>query len=244
MTLSAGDIINFALRLVGVLRAGQTANPETLADGLKALNGMVDLWSTMGLTLTAQTRAVYSTIAAQASYTLGPGGDWNAARPAEITGMAEVVAGTPPTERIIPVLTDEEWREVVAKALTSTVVTAAHPRMNPASIVVDLWPVPSAGGQLVVYSREPLTQFADQSTQYSFNPGYDLALKFNLAEVLWPLFVGPQLKNGGVTLPQIQQQAAGYLRTIKVKNFQPLTMSADPYRSRAEYDIFSDSFVR
>lgn len=245
MTLKAQDIIYVALRLIGVLRPGQTANPETLTDGLSALNSMMDQWGTMGLTLPVEGRNVFTVTASQQTYTLGTGGNWNIPRPDEVTGINWIVQGTYPTEVPMQILSDEEWRMVASKSTPSPQSTWAHLEMEPTVISVDLWPLPSAGGQVAVYHKGPLMQFADlNTTSYNFQPGYDLALKYNLAEQMWPLFIGPQLKNGGVTLPQIQQQAAGYLRKLKVRNISPVSMNADPFNEAGRYWIYSDSTIR
>ena len=42
---SAGDIINGALRLIGMLAEGETPSAETSADALFAMNQMIDSWN-------------------------------------------------------------------------------------------------------------------------------------------------------------------------------------------------------
>jgi len=43
---TAGDIINSALRLIGLLAEGETPSPETSQDALSAMNQMIDSWNT------------------------------------------------------------------------------------------------------------------------------------------------------------------------------------------------------
>jgi len=78
---TAGEQINGALRLLGVLAEGETPSAETSQDALSAMNQMIDSWNTERL-------AVYSTIdqvltwpATQRSRTLGPTGDLVGVRP-------------------------------------------------------------------------------------------------------------------------------------------------------------------
>ena len=48
---SAGDLINGALRLLGVLAEGETPSAETSADALTAMNQMIDSWNTEKLSI-------------------------------------------------------------------------------------------------------------------------------------------------------------------------------------------------
>ena len=46
MSTSAGDIINGALRLLGMLAEGETPSANTSTDALAAMNQMLDSWNT------------------------------------------------------------------------------------------------------------------------------------------------------------------------------------------------------
>jgi hypothetical protein len=243
--MTAQDIIYVALRSIGVLRTGQTPSADALVDSLSALNSMLDSWSTENLMLPVEARALFPLTASQQTYLMGPGGDWNTARPSLITSIAFVINSVPATEYPLDMLSDEDWREVFSKGITTSQPTAAHLENTPTQMSIDLWPVPSANGTVAVYSSGPLTTFADlNSTQYTFQPGYDLALKYCLAETVWPLFVGPQLKNEGASFSEVVRMAAEYKRRVKVRNIQPITMTTDAALSgRGRYWIYSDTTV-
>jgi hypothetical protein len=49
-----------------------------------------------------------------------------------------------------------------------------------------LWPAPPAGSTLDVFSLKPLTAFNSLSDTINLPPGYEQALRFNLAGVLAP----------------------------------------------------------
>ena len=51
MTTSAGDQINGALRLIGMLAEAETPSAATSADALSALNQMIDSWNTERLSV-------------------------------------------------------------------------------------------------------------------------------------------------------------------------------------------------
>ena len=50
-TYTAGDQINRALRLIGMLAEGETPSSETSNDCLVALNQMIDSWNTERLSV-------------------------------------------------------------------------------------------------------------------------------------------------------------------------------------------------
>jgi len=80
------DILYPALRLAGILTgAGHTEAPEDLTDGLIALNGLVDSWSSQRLLVYTIRADRYPVTPSQASYTIGPGSDFDAPRPTRIT---------------------------------------------------------------------------------------------------------------------------------------------------------------
>jgi hypothetical protein len=59
---TAGETINGALRLLGVLAEGETPSAETSQDALRAMDQMIDSWNTERLSVYAtqdQARSVH-----------------------------------------------------------------------------------------------------------------------------------------------------------------------------------------
>ena len=81
MATTAGDQINRALRLLGVLAEGETPSAATSQDALLAMNQMIDSWNTERLSVFATQDQVFSWPAGEIRRTLGPSGDFVGNRP-------------------------------------------------------------------------------------------------------------------------------------------------------------------
>lgn len=73
-TYTAGDQINRALRLIGVLAEGETPSAEMSQDALMALNQMIDSWNTERLAVFSTSDQVVIWPAGEITQTLGPTG--------------------------------------------------------------------------------------------------------------------------------------------------------------------------
>ena len=121
-TYTAGDQINRALRLLGVLAEGETSSASVMQDSLTALNQMIDSWSTERLSVYNTQDQVYLWPAGEIYRTLGPG---TATFTGTISGttltvtavasgpiehnMTIVGAGVTPGTHILSQLTGENW---------------------------------------------------------------------------------------------------------------------------------------
>ena len=81
MATTAGDQINRALRLLGVLAEGETPSAATSQDALLAMNQMIDSWNTERLSVFSTQDQVFSWPAGEIRRTLGPTGDFVGNRP-------------------------------------------------------------------------------------------------------------------------------------------------------------------
>ena len=80
-TYTAGEQINRALRLLGVLAEGETPSASVSQDSLMALNQMIDSWNTERLSTFVTQDQVYTWPAGFISRDLGPSGDFIGNRP-------------------------------------------------------------------------------------------------------------------------------------------------------------------
>lgn len=228
--MTARQIIYSALRFIGVLRTGQAAAPEADDDGLGMLQSMIDQWQIERLMIYTINRNVFDLVASQQVYTVGTGGNWNIPRPARIDRAGVIVQGTYPTELPLRKVSIQQWaQEFPAKTVTSSLPTAFYEDGGFPFINVTMWPVPSvATSTIALYSWSPLATFADLDTDYTFPPGYDLALRFNLGELLWPMFVVNSKSNGNqMQLQMVQQMARAAKAKIKTINQPVLNMRID-----------------
>lgn len=185
-TYTAGDQINRALRLIGVLAEGETPSANTSADALVALNQMLDSWSTESL-------AVYSTMtqnfpwpSGQASRTIGPTGQLVGTRPILLDDATYYKYGG--VSYPIEIVNQEQYNSIALKSVSSVFpqvlfVDTAYP-----DATIYLWPVPSAALDFYFVSAYPLTEATSLSTTLVFPPGYMRAFAYNLACELAPEF--------------------------------------------------------
>jgi len=81
---TAGELINGALRLIGMLAEGETTSSEASADSLVAMQQMIDSWSTERLSIFTTQEQVFTWPAGSLSRTLGPSGDFIGNRPIQL----------------------------------------------------------------------------------------------------------------------------------------------------------------
>ncbi len=226
---TASDLIKGSLRLLGVIASGETPSASDTADGLTALNEMIESWSTEGLVVPCVTREELSWASGNASRTWGSGGNFSTARPLRLENAAILQDGV---EYPLKVCTPQEWADIAQKTLTSTQPTHVYLDPTMTTATVYLWPVPSATVTFVPYTEKPLTAFALSSTTFTFPPGYFRALRYNLAIEIAPEY-------GKAVSPEIASTAAESKENIRRLNVKPLYLAADDSTKGSRYNIFT-----
>lgn len=239
---TARDIITNALRDLGVLGRRQPANADDLDLGFVTLNEWVTDLDTQRATIFVVKREVFSLVANTTSYTIGPGGTFNTVRPVRIESVGIVTdrSLSPSFERPIGrPLSDQEYQRITNKSLTAP---------HPSNIYYDHgfegtglgriipWPIPTSSlCDVVLYIPRAMQEFADLSTDYAFPPGYERAIRSNLALDLAPAFERE---------PQqwLVERARASMASLKRANLRPRTLSLDPAvtMTGAPYNIWTD----
>jgi hypothetical protein len=223
--MTALSVINRALRSIGVLASGETAPASEVQDALTALNAMIDSWRLQRLTVPTYQTADLA-CAAVASYTIGPDVTDDVVtdpRPSHITSATFIPAGSAFRDELpMEVLTEQKWRELTPKNLTSTIPTQLYYSPTAPSGTIYLWPVATGVvGTVVLHYAAPLAKFANHTTDYDLPPGYEEALMYNLAARLAPEF-GRAL-DGNVAF-----MARESLGNVKRANIRPAELRCDP----------------
>lgn len=186
------DHITGALRLLGALATSETPSASEATDALNALNIMLDSWSNESLMIPSKVREVFPLTAGQQSYTMGSGGNFNTSRPIEIENALIQPSGlTPALELPLEKLTKDQFQEILIKGLNSSLPLAFYPEGTYPLETVNIYPVPSVGSNIVLYSWKPLSQITTLQTSVVLPPGYDRAIKYNLAIELAPEYGKP-----------------------------------------------------
>lgn len=239
---SANDFSKAALQLLNVIQAGEDPSSEDGQVAFDVLNRWVDWLGTQRQTIYFLTRTAHTLTASTASYTIGTGGTINIARPVWIdsAGLILNTADATPTEAPIRVLTDDEYARIGQKTLTSSLSGAVWYDHNWSSALGRVYPLPIPSvstTQLVLYTPTAITEFAAQSTDYTFPPGYERAIVYNLAHELtawYPAATPP------VNLPAM---AMNSLADVKRANNRLSHVVIDPALTRPRGPLSAARFL-
>ena len=234
---TAGEQINGALRLLGVLAEGETPSAETSQDALMALNQMLDSWNTERLSVFSTQDQVFTWPASQRSRTLGPTGDFVGNRPILVDDATYFRDPQTNVSYGIKIINQQQYDGIAVKTVTSTYPQVIWINMTFPDIEMYVYPVPLRALEWHIISVEELTQVSSVATDMYFPPGYLRAFRYNLAMELAPEF-------GVEPTPQVTRIAMTSKRNLKRINF-PGDLMAIPYAivaTRQRYNIYANNF--
>lgn len=239
--VSAQSLITDALEEIGAFGVGQTLSATYADRGLRRLNAMMSAWKIQSLTVPVMVREVFDTVANQTSYTIGPGANFNTIRPESILAAAVLLtASSPPVEVPVGIMTDQAYASLAIKGQTSSQWTAIW--YQPTFVTsgwgkIYLWPIPTVStNDLVLYFLQPLTEFADLTTQYQIPDGYYEAILYNLALRLCNPFGTPVPQD----LPELARAAMKNIKRQNVKQSDMRNEFAMIGTQRFGYNIQTD----
>jgi len=237
MTTTAGDQINGALRLLGVLAEGETPSAATSQDALTALNQMIDSWNTERLAVFSTQDQVFSWMPGLISRTLGPTGDFVGNRPILLDDSTYFRDPASGISYGIKIINQQQYDGIAVKTVTSTYPQVIWLNMSYPDIEMYVYPVPTKVLEWHFISVEELTQPALLSTPLTFPPGYLRAFRYNLACEFAPEF-------GIEPPPTVSRIAMASKRNLKRIN-NPDDIMALPYSivgTRQRYNIFAGNY--
>jgi hypothetical protein len=237
MTTSAGDQINGAMRLIGMLAEGETPSAAASQDALVAMNQMIDSWNTERLSVFSTQDQIFTWPASIQSRTLGPTGDFVGNRPVLLDDSTYFRDAATNVSYGIKMINQQQYNGIAVKTVTSTYPQVLWINMTYPDIEMYVYPVPLRPLEWHFVSVEELTQPAVLATTLSFPPGYLRAFKYNLAcEIAAEFGVEPS--------PQVQRIAMTSKRNLKRIN-NPDDVMAMPYgivANRQRYNIYAGNF--
>ena len=182
---TALDIIKGALKLNGKLGQGESLGSYDSSDGLTALNDMLDSWWNERLAVFQIRRQTHTLVAGTGSYTIGSSGTINTTRPNKIVGAFITSSSIDYPMRVIDV---KAYDAISAKTTQSDIPQYLYYQPSYPLGIIYLWPVPSAANTLNYDSWLQIQSFSTLTTAVSLPPGYERALRYNLAVETAPLF--------------------------------------------------------
>jgi hypothetical protein len=233
---TAGDQINRALRLLGILAEGETASAETSQDALLALNQMIDSWSVERLAVYSTQDQIFSWPAGEIKRTLGPTGDFIGNRPVYFDDSTYYKAPSGVSYGI-KFINQSQYNGIAVKTATSTFPQVIFVNMTFPDVEMYVYPKPTQTLEWHFISVDQLTQPATLATELYFPPGYMRAFAYNLAMEIAPEF-------GVEPSPQVQRIAMTSKRNLKRVNNPDDVMSL-PYAvvaNRQRFNIYAGNF--
>ena len=234
---TAGETINGALRLLGVLAEGETPSAETSQDALRAMDQMIDSWNTERLAVFSTQDQVFTWPAATLSRTLGPTGDFVGNRPILLDDATYFKDPSTGVSYGIKMINQQQYDGIAVKTVSSTFPQVIFTNMTYPDIEMFIYPRPTRDLEWHFISVEELTQPATLVTNLTFPPGYLRAFRYNLACELAPEF-------GVEPSPQVQRIAMYSKRNLKRIN-NPDDIMSMPYSiiaTRQRYNIFAGNY--
>jgi hypothetical protein len=235
-TYTAGEQINRALRLLGVLAEGETSSASVSQDSLMAMNQMIDSWNTERLAVFSTEDQIFTWPASLISRTLGPTGDFVGNRPILLDDATYFKAPNGVSYGI-KMINQQQYNGIAVKTVTSTYPQVMWVNMTFPNIEMYVYPRPTQNLEFHFVSVQKLDQVASLSTILYYPPGYLRAFTYNLAMEIAPEF-------GVEPSPQVKRIAMTSKRDLKRIN-NPDDVMAVPYAlvaNRQRFNIYAGNY--
>jgi hypothetical protein len=155
-----------------------------VSDGLKEFNSMLGLWSNDSLMLFGRVRESFSLTPGKAEYTIGPGADFDTARPLFI---ASAFVRQSTTDYSLEIISEESYSGLPDKG-TSSIPEYMTFDTSFQQATIKLYPAPSSAYTIHILSEKALSSVATLDTEINLPPGWDDAIVYNLAARLYSEF--------------------------------------------------------
>ncbi len=208
---------------MGILATGETFSADEANDWLAGLNDVLETWSIEGLTVYNTNVQTFATVAGQATYTIGDGGDFDAERPVSITAMYHTVHGV---DFPINNWSLQQYDGVPIKSQRQEIVERyVYINDYPLAQII-LWPTPSLAVPLYIDCSRLLSQVANLTTQIALPPAYVRALQYAtciemMSEYGNPVDVTPQARSTKALIKRVN-------RTPRISQFDSTLTSRGP----------------
>lgn len=182
------DLITASLQDLGAIAIEEVPSAAEAANGLDALNNLIEQWNTESLMVYNVEPQVFNVVPAQQTYTIGIGGNFNVERPVEIP--AAYNRNVNGYDYPIRVTTNfQEYADIQAKPIESSLISILYDDGGFPLKTLWAWPIPqNTDYTLVLWTWKAITSFASLSTVISLPPGYKRALQKNLAIEVAPAY--------------------------------------------------------
>ena len=234
---TAGDQINRALRLLGVLAEGETTSASVMQDSLMALNQMIDSWQTERLAVFSTQDQIFTWPASEITRTLGPSGNFIGLRPVLLDDSTYYRDPGTNVSFGIKFINQQQYNGIAVKTVTSTYPQVIFVNNTFPDITMTVYPRPTRDLEWHFVSVQELDNPATLATDLFFPPGYLRAFTYNLAMEIAPEF-------GVEPSPQVKRIAMTAKRNIKRIN-NPDDVMSMPYSivaTRQRFNVYAGNY--
>lgn len=217
---TARNLLGDALLEIGAISAGESMDGDMIAQGLRALNRIIDAWRAKSLYVHALTNVAANF--SGSGVTVGTGLTINTAAPLRF--MDECYYIKSGTSYPLPQWTHKQYHSIQAKTEVGEYPQGFYFDGSVPG-VVHVWPVPSASVEYHFVVMNKLSEFADIDTDYSLPDGYEAALHDELCVRLPPAYTLP-------INPAHVQASITSRNAVKRNNTKPIILSATDNGSR------------
>lgn len=217
MSSTGRDLITAALKKIGCVAPGESPDASEASDGLLEMNRMLSSWSNEGLFIYAITQETPLVLTGgKATYTLGTGGDIGT-RPKSIEA-ALIRNGS--IDYPLNIFSLSQFAAIQNKSVQSNYPTDLYDDGGYPLRTITLFPVPSTGVSLILFTKHALSAIATLDTAITLPEGFEDAIIYNLAKRLAPEYG----KAWGV---ENEEAAVRSIAGIKRANHRPSYLVVD-----------------
>jgi hypothetical protein len=180
---TAYDLIKGAMRKVGITSAGETPTADEANDALSDLNDLIESMNLDNLFVWGSASIVFATVAAQATRTIGPTGQFVSDRPVCVTNAYCTFGGV---DYPIEIIGQAEYDNITLKTQQSQIIERmAYVNDFPNGLLY-MWPVPQAVMPITIGIDRLITSVPTLATAMTFPPGYLKYMMYELGIALAP----------------------------------------------------------
>jgi hypothetical protein len=246
MELTRAMLCTRALRRVGALGAGETADSDDLATAREHIDEMLNTWQTQKLVVLVTEQVSIPLITLRPFYTIGDGGDFDRQRPEWVERMSYVLnaSTSQPLEKPLSVIDLGQWQGIPVKSTQSTLPQVVYYEPSFPLGKLYTWPLYiGSDTELKGYFPTTFDGFVSDSGVHDFAPAYVQAMVWGLTALLLTNFPRSDKESD-----RIEKRAAKTLGDLKRVNIRPQQISVDPAlvgsRRHDFYNWLTDSYSK
>lgn len=195
---TVSELIHSSMRLIGAIAAGETLETNELNDALVTANQMLSSWNTEGASLVARKRLTVNVFGTNGPFSLPE-------RPVRIESASVASGGI---DSQLEIVDSAGWETTPEKQAQTVYVRKLYCDYGYPAAAVYIAPIPRLAGLLEMWTYVPITQFPSLSTVIDLPPGYEAAVRYNLAIALLPEYPRSDVD------PSLPAQAQNYKASI------------------------------